>query len=481
LFPRRSLLRGRQGGRARASFNLVAPLAGGQFTLPATDMRTEDTSGQLDLFAGPAPARSCAVSRPIGATLGLRPGDVYSVIDGRTPTTLPTPGSRASTTATRPGTTRATAIACSPSADRDVAGFLFKALLAAYLDFRQGKRNTHSVRAFEAELEANLVELAEALLEGTYAPGPSICFAITRPKPREVWAARPRDRVVHHLLYRHVGRDFERAFIADSCACIPGRGTHYAARRLEARIRSATQNWTRPVYYLKCDLANFFVSIDKPTLQALLERRIREPWWMDLASRILMHDPREGVEICGNPRALEQIPPHKSLFNQPAHRGLPIGNLSSQFFANVYLDVLDQFAKHQLRARHYVRYVDDFVLLHEDPRQLNAWLAAITAFLPERLKVQLNPAKTILQPVARGVDFVGHLIKPHRNLLRRRTINDAVRRLQRLDTASVPAAACSYLGHARQVSHGHHDRARIANAARRRGFAVDHRLTKVYG
>lgn len=172
--------------------------------------------------------------------------------------------------------------------------------------------------------------------------------------------------------------------------------------------------------------------------------------------------------------------PHKSLFNQPANRGLPIGNLSSQFFANVFLDVLDQHAKHRLRARHYVRYVDDIVILHDSAQWLNAALADITAFLPARLNAHLNPTKTILQPIARGIDFAGHVIKPWRRTLRRRTFNEALTRLRTMPTEDLYEAANSYLGLLRQATHSHHDRARLANVLRRRGFSVDRALTKTY-
>lgn len=367
-----------------------------------------------------------------------------------------------------------------PSAAWTGADFSYAELLAADLDCRRTKRNTPAARAWEVDQVANLFDLYEDLLAGTYQPGPSICFVITWPKHREVWAAAYRDRIVHHALHRKIGPRFERAFIADSCACIAGRGTLYAARRLEAKVRSATQNWTSPAHYLKCDVASFFPSIDKRILGALLERRIDEPFWRALALQVLFHDPRPGVDLRGNQAELALIPPHKSLFGRPAHLGLPIGNLSSQFGANVYLNELDQHVKHELRVRHYIRYVDDFVLLHDSPRQLNAWREAIEAFLRDRLGVQLNPVKTILQPVARGIDFAGHVIKPHHRTLRRRTLNSALHRLEHLPEEDVAAAANSYLGLARQATHSHRDRARIANVVRRRGFAVDHKLTKVY-
>jgi hypothetical protein len=220
----------------------------------------------------------------------------------------------------------------------------------AYLDCRRTKRNSASALAFEAQAERNLFELHEELASGRYTPGRSICFVITRPRPREVWAAEFRDRIAHHLLYNHIGPRFLARFTADSCACIPGRGTLYAAQRLDHQVRSITMNWSQPAHYLKCDLANFFVSIDKTILLEQLRRQVHEPWWMALAEKILMHDPRRDVEVRGTRRELALVPPHKSLFNAPNHHGLPIGNLSSQFFANVLLDELDQHIKHRLCA-----------------------------------------------------------------------------------------------------------------------------------
>lgn len=336
----------------------------------------------------------------------------------------------------------------------------FEELVAAYFDCRRTKRNTSNALAFEQDLERNLARLHAELNDGSYRPGRSICFVVTRPKPREVWAADFRDRIVHHLLYNRIAPRFEANFIADSCACIEGHGTLYAAQRLEHKIRSMTQNWTRPAWYLKCDLANFFVSIDKRILGELLAARIPERWWLALTDLILFHDPRQSVSVRGAPWRLALIPPHKSLFTQPPHLGLPIGNLSSQFFANVYLNELDQFVKHRIGARHYIRYVDDFVLLHESAQWLNEARAAITAFLP-RLGVRLNEAKTILQPVARGVDFVGQVIKPYRRSMRRRTVSEALYRLNRMPVGDVFESANSYFGLLRQATASHHDRARL--------------------
>jgi hypothetical protein len=438
------------------SFNLVVPLAH-----KATAMRNEETDRQR---AG----RSSAV-----APLSNRLGDVDST------TLTPTPGIRTSTTATRTTTTATTTCALGPSADWK-NGFTFAELVEAYLDCRRTKRNSAAALAFEIDLERNLRCLFDELVAGSYQPGRSKCFVITRPKPREVWAAEFRDRIVHHLLCRHIGPRFERSFIADSCACIKGRGTLYAAQRLEAKVRSITQNWSRPAYYVKCDLANFFVSIDKRVVRDLLLAKIPEPFWRALTELVLMHDPRIEFVYRGDPAMMDLVPPHKRLMEQPPYLGLPIGNLSSQFFANVYLDVLDQHVKHQLRCRHYVRYVDDFILLHESAQWLNKSHTDIASFLPARLGARLNERKTILQPIDRGIDFVGHVIKPWCRSTRRRTFREGLRRVSKAPAGDVHVMANSYFGLLRQASASHHDRARLANVVRDRGHAVDGGFTKTY-
>ncbi len=324
------------------------------------------------------------------------------------------------------------------------------------------------------------MQLHAELNNGTYQPGPSTCFVVTRPKPREVWAADFRDRIVHHLLYNHVGSNIERSFIADSCACIEGRGTLYAAKRLERKTRRITQNWRQPAHYLKCDLANFFVAIDKRMLDSQLRSAIPEQPWQALALQILWHDPRENCHMRSPARLLNRVPQHKRLTAQPAHLGLPIGNLSSQFFANVYLNALDQFVKHRLRARYYIRYVDDFVLLHESPQQLNAWHDQIEQFLAERLHARLNPSKTIRQPVARGIDFVGQLILPHRRIARRKTAASAIRLAAKVPDDALRETANSYFGMLRQASHSQTDRRHLTKALLLRGRAVDGGMTKTF-
>lgn len=392
------------------------------------------------------------------------------------------PGARTSTTATRTTTTRTTSCSSASSADESSshAELSFRDVVAAHLDCRRHKRNTIACQEFERDQAANLCNLFEALTSRTYKPGRSTCFIITWPKVREVIAAPYVDRVVHHLWCMKVGPRFTRTFIADSYACIPGRGTLYGADRLEHKVRSITRNWKRPAFYLKCDVRSFFPSINKTILHAILAERIPEPFWLWLTETMLFHDPREDVEIKASPAELALVDPAKSLFNNPSHRGLAIGNLISQVFANILLNVLDQHVKHDLRARYYGRYVDDFFILDESPEWLNYVRADLEAFLPARLDLQLHPKKTILQPLNRGIDFVGQVLKPHHRRIRKRTSNSALRRLATMPDEDVFEAANSYFGLHRQANHSHHDRAGIAQLLLKRGFAVDKSFTKTF-
>ncbi len=447
--------------------------------LVATCSQPPSTLQILPAHAG----KSGAVCIVIGSR--LRNADVDSMKLRSTLTTATMHGCRTSTTATRTTTTSRMSTALAQSAAKNDtmsshANFSFESLVKAYFDCRKHKRNTPSALAFEQNLERNLIALNEELADGSYRPGKSICFVVTRPKAREVWAADFRDRIVHHLLYNHIAPRFYARFIQDSCACIPGRGTLYAANRLEHKIRSATQNWSKPCLYLKCDLANFFVSIDKSILQTQLTKRITEPFWMQLTNTILWHDPRANFELRGAQALQSKVPAHKQLMNQPENKGLPIGNLSSQFFANVYLDALDQFAKHQIKAKHYIRYVDDFLILHESATWLNEAHAKIKAWLPANLNAKLNDSKTILQPVSRGVDFVGQVIKPWHNTTRKRTANVAIERCKRINKDDFYTTANSYFGLLGQANSSHQQRAQLAKIALLRGHSVNKELTKIY-
>jgi retron-type reverse transcriptase len=349
-------------------------------------------------------------------------------------------------------------------------------LFEAYFDCRRHKRNSASALAFEVDLERNLMDLHEELISGTWMPRPATTFVITRPKPREVWAADFRDRIVHHLVYAAIAPRIEAAFIADSCACIKGRGTLYGANRLAGHLRSATQNWSKPVFYLKADIANFFVSIRRADLFVMLAAKLRDKTMPDLCRKLVFQDVKRDCIVKGSQRSFLQVPRHKSLFHAPEGNGLPIGNLSSQFFANVYLDGLDQFIKRQLGFHHYVRYVDDMVLIDADPQRLLAAANAIRDHLTS-IGLKLAEHKTFVAPADKGVDFVGHVIRPFRSQARARTHRAALARIAATVQADLPTTVTSYLGLFKH-SGSRAQREQIARAAMQRGLYVETDLSK---
>lgn len=302
----------------------------------------------------------------------------------------------------------------------------FEEVVDAYFDCRKNKRNTVHAIAFEYELERNLFDLYEELISGEYRIGRSIAFVVEQPKVREIWAGTFRDRIVHHIIYNRLKPRFYPSFIRNTFACIPERGVLDGSNRLWAGMRSLTRNWQKSSYYLQGDVRNFFVSIDKEILFTLLEPRIVEPWLMDLTRQVVFHDPRENCIMKSKPSAFARVPKHKSLLNNDAKKGLPIGNLTSQFFANVYLDELDQFVKHGLRAKYYYRYVDDWVILNESATVLNGHFDAIQNFLQTKLALELHPYKKRIAPLHQGIDFIGYIHKPYRRQIRPRTAGKMV-------------------------------------------------------
>ena len=321
--------------------------------------------------------------------------------------------------------------------------FTYKNLYRAYLDCRKHKRKTANALKFEYNLEENLLKLLNELRNRTYAPGRSIRFIVIRPKPREIFAADFRDRVVHHLLVSELLPFAERRFIHDSYACRPGKGTHRAVGRLREFIKSVG-NKNEKLHYLQLDIKTFFPSIDQNVLYDLALRliykiaknneRAAEVRW--LAKKIIFHNAAANYYYKGNPELKKLIPPEKSLVGRVAGKGLPIGNYTSQFFANLYLNELDQFIKREVKCKHYVRYVDDLVLIGADKSEFEGWVIKINDFLKNRLELKLNEKKIRTRPVASGIDFLGYFIKADYVLVRRAV----VRRLrQRLFAPASPA------------------------------------------
>ena len=349
-------------------------------------------------------------------------------------------------------------------------------LYTAYYDARRHKRNKPYQLRFEARLSENLEELCDALYTRTYRPLPSSCFIITEPKKREVFAAEFRDRVVHHLYYNYTYRMFERTFIQDSYSCLAGRGTHYGIRRLEQHIRRESRNYTRPCWVLKMDIRGYFMHIDRRRLLDITLRILsRTPPNLPLRGRphgslpsregrggswsflryltreIVLLDPTENCRIKGTPADWKALPGDKSLFHSPEGCGLPIGNLTSQLFSNVYLGRLDDYMKRTLRCHRYGRYVDDFYVVGCSREWLRSLIPKVRRFLREELGLTLHEGKVRLCPVRQGVEFLGAYLKPHRRYVSSATLRRIRHKLPLLALETDPKRLRSRLASFRGV------------------------------
>ncbi|MBQ8168385.1 RNA-directed DNA polymerase [bacterium] len=306
----------------------------------------------------------------------------------------------------------------------------FLLLVRAYLDCRKRKRNTFNALRFEFYQEDNIRELHSQLLSEKYNIGKSICFLVFQPKIREIWAADFRDRVVHHLVYNEISELFYNRFTKDTYSCIPKRGSTNAIKTLDGYIKAITHNYQRSAYYLKADIENFFVSINKDILYREVTKLVDKEWVLKLLSQIIYHDCRKKVTVQTTKSSFKKLPKYKSLWYAPDNKGLPIGNLTSQFFSNVYLNVMDQYVKHHWRCKYYCRYVDDFVILDTDPQKLNEIHNDLTRFLKKRLDLNLHQNKKSINKTERGIDFVGFVQKPYRCVMRQKTLKKVFRKIR---------------------------------------------------
>lgn len=309
--------------------------------------------------------------------------------------------------------------------------FTREALIKAYFDCRKHKRQTIQAKYFEFELEKNISELYFDILYKRYKIGRSICFIVTEPKLREVWAGAFRDRIVHHLIYNAIEERFTKTFIKDTYSCLPERGTLLGGITASKYAQRVTRNWSQEAYFLKADISNFFNRIDKNILFELIKKKVKEPWLIELIEQVIFHNPKTNAFMKSNKKLYELIPQRKRLFCAQENKGLPIGNLTSQFFSNIYLNELDQFVKHKLKCRYYCRYVDDVILMNKSSNYLNFAYSEMNSFLEEKLKLSFNHKKKLINHVVKGVDFVGYVIKPHRMLIRKRTVNKSLTTLNK--------------------------------------------------
>ncbi len=280
-------------------------------------------------------------------------------------------------------------------------------LFLAWDEFRRGKQAKADVMKFECRLEENIFGLNHELSTSRYRHGPYHAFYITDPKQRLIHKAPVRDRVLHHAIFKILNPVFELAFIANSFSCRIGKGTHKGVVTLAKILRRESRNHTGPCYALKCDILKFFASIDHGILLSILGKRIKDERAMELLGEII-----SGFNSKNTPG-----------------KGLPIGNLTSQLFANIYMNELDQFLKHRLGVKHYVRYTDDFVIVSNDIKYLKELLPKLEKFLADSLKLKLHPGKITIRKYISGVDFLGYVIFPHHIKLRTKTRRRMERKL----------------------------------------------------
>ena len=292
-------------------------------------------------------------------------------------------------------------------------------LFKAYYDARRNKRNTPSQLRFEMNLETNLIQLYHELRDRRYKPSPSVCFVVQDSVKREVFASEFRDRVVHHLYYNYVSPLFDNQFIYDSYSCRKGKGTLLGIERLQHHIRSVSHNYTRDAYILKLDIKGYFMSIDRLKLREMVYEMIKHVHLPSdnidmvyyLTDIITMKDPAQGAIIRGNPSDWDDLPPSKCLSCSPPGVGMPIGDLTSQLFSNVFLNKLDWFITDTLGFKHYGRYVDDFYIVDTDRQKLKSSMPRIAELLSS-MGLKLHPKKVCLQLVTQPIGYLGAVIYP---------------------------------------------------------------------
>ncbi len=293
-------------------------------------------------------------------------------------------------------------------------------LLLAWQEFLKGKKNKKDVQEFQLHLMDNILSLHYDLINGNYKHGVYEEFSICDPKPRIIHKATVRDRLLHHAIYRILYPFFDRKFIADSFSCRNNKGTHKAISRFREFGRIVSKNNTKTCWVLKCDIRKFFASINQDVLIKILDERILDKKIVSLLKEIIgsFNSGKDGI-------------------------GLPLGNLTSQLFSNVYMNEFDQFVRHKLKVRHYIRYADDFVLLSGNKEYLESIILKMRYFLENTLKLQLHPDKVFIKTLSSGVDFLGWVNFANHRVLRTKTKN---RMFERIEENPKPETINSYLG-----------------------------------
>lgn len=283
----------------------------------------------------------------------------------------------------------------------------FNKVLAAYKKCSKGKRRSLDCARFESQLGKEVVSLTDDINNRTYQPGESRCFVVTKPRPREIWASQFRDRVVHHLIVDHLESLWEKSLSNRSFACRKGKGIHAVFRDIKSEVRKISQGGQKTVWALQLDIESFFVTIDRVILKELFLKRAKDSEIIWLIERNFDADPRFHYKKCGWRDNFKLVAEHKSWLARPARQGIPIGNLTSQFGANLYLSDLDLFVQRELKPKAYFRYMDDLLLLSDKKEKLVQLEEKVNIWLQVQRRQNLNLHKTSLVPLNEGIDYLG--------------------------------------------------------------------------
>ncbi len=302
----------------------------------------------------------------------------------------------------------------------------------AYFACRKHKRGTINALSFELDYEHNLIKLWKEINNGTYKIGRSITFIVTKPVKREIFAADFRDRIVHHLLMKRLMPLFEHIFVDETYSCRKGKGTLYGIQDIFQKIKKASQNYTKECYVMKMDVQAFFMSIDKNILFGKLEDMVNKYYCLGdkdiilhLLKQVVFHCPQNNCVCKGNRHNWDDLPHNKSLFYTGEMKGIAIGNLTSQVFANFYLSSFDKYVKSLDKDIYYGRYVDDFVVIHHDKEFLKSIRERLKIYLRRECKLTLHPRKQYLQEYKHGVAFIGCFLLPGRTYIGKRLKRNA--------------------------------------------------------
>ena len=309
-------------------------------------------------------------------------------------------------------------------------------LFLSWEKFKKGKRTKEDVEIFERDLEPNIFQLHHELASENYQHQAYTSFFVCDPKLRHINKATVRDRIVHHALFRILNPIFEPSFIATSFSCRIGKGNHKGVEVLRDLTRKVSNNYTGSCYALKCDVQKFFDSVGHEVLINIIAKKIRDPQAMNLITNIIRsYSSRQ-----------------RDLFHST---GLPIGNLTSQLFANIYMNELDQYVKQTLKVKYYLRYTDDFIVLADNPNDFENLLSSMEHFLKEKLFLSLHPEKVQIRKLHHGIDFLGYVVRPRHTAIRNKTRKRMIRRINEkidlykkgaIDEDKVYATLNSYTG-----------------------------------